>query len=110
MNRSLPIGTIACAREHLEKLGFDELFNRSKCKGQPLVCAVISYRLTENFFVEGCGRRSKSSEVRNETGIRGIVSHRAINRTVERTGDIMSEVLTHLRKSLFSMYDWSKRT
>ena len=55
--------------------------------------------------MEGCGRWLESSEVRNELGIRGKVSHRAINRAVERTGEIMPEVLTHLRRSLFSMYD-----
>ncbi|MGE4212705.1 MAG: transposase [Candidatus Methanomethylophilaceae archaeon] len=104
----MPIGTIACVREYLEKLGFDEVFNRSKSKGQalfPLVCAIISYRLTENFSVEGCGRWLESSEVRNELGIRCEVSHRMLNRAVERSGEIMPEVLTHLRKALFSMYD-----
>ena len=55
--------------------------------------------------MEGCGRWLKSSEVRNELGIRSKVSHRAINRAVERAGEIMPKVLTHLRKALFSMYD-----
>ncbi|MFA7065107.1 MAG: transposase [Bacilli bacterium] len=107
-NKSVPIGTIACVREYLTKLGFDDLFDNSKSKGHPLfqlVCAIISYRLTENFSVEGCGRWLESSEVRNELGIRSEVSHRAINRAVERCGEIMPEVLSHLRKALFSMYD-----
>lgn len=69
------------------------------------MCAIISYRLAENFSVEGCGRWLESSEVRNELGIRSEVSHRAINRAVERCGEIMPEVLSHLRKALFSMYD-----
>ncbi|MGE4212305.1 MAG: hypothetical protein AB7E75_02955 [Candidatus Methanomethylophilaceae archaeon] len=95
-------------REYLEKLGFDEVFNRSKSKGQalfPLVCAIISYRLTENFSVEGCGRWLESPEVRNEPGIRCEVSHRMLNRAVERSGGIVPEVPAHLRKRLFSMYD-----
>lgn len=107
-NKSVPIGTIACVREYLTKLGFDEVFDNAKSRGHslfPLVCAIISYRLTENFSVEGCGRWLESSEVRNELGIRSKVSHRAINRAVERAGEIMPEVLTHLRKALFSMYD-----
>jgi len=33
------------------------------------------------------------------------VSHRMINRAMERSGEIMPEVLTHLRKALFSIYD-----
>lgn len=107
-NKSVPIGTIACVREYLTKLGFDEVFDNAKSRGHslfPLVCAIISYRLTENFSVEGCGRWLESSEVRNELGIRSKVSHRAINRAVERAGEIMPKVLTHLRKALFSMYD-----
>jgi len=107
MNKSVPIGTIACVREYLEKLGFDEVFNRSKSKGQapfPLVCAIISYRLTGNFSAEGCGRWLESPEVRNGPGIRCEVSHRMLNRAVERSGGIVPEVLAHLRKRLFSMY------
>lgn len=95
-------------REYLTKLGFDRVFNDAKNKGQPLfplVCAIISYRLTENFSVEGCGRWLKSPEVRNELGIRVGVSHRMINRAVERYGEIMPEALVHLRRTLFSMYD-----
>ena len=107
-NKSLPIGTIACAREYLEKLELDRVFNDARGRGQPLfplVCAIISYRLTENFSVEGCGRWLESPEVRNELGIRGEVSHRMINRAVERAGEIMPEVLVHLRRGLFSIYD-----
>ena len=107
-NKSVPIGTIACVREYLEKLGLDRVFNDAKNRGHslfPLVCAIISYRLTENFSVEGCGRWLESPEVRNELGIRGEVSHRMINRAVERAGEIMPEVLVHLRRGLFSTYD-----
>jgi len=59
MNKSVPIGTIACVKEYLTRLGFDEIFNHSKNRGEPLfplVCAIISYRLMENFSVEGCRR------------------------------------------------------
>jgi len=37
----------------------------------------------------------------NKIGIRGEVGHRVLN----RAGETIPEVLTHLRKSLFSMYD-----
>ncbi len=107
-NKSLPIGTIACVREYLGKLGSDRVFIDAKNRGHPLfplVCAIISYRLTENFSVEGCGRWLESPEVRNELGIRGEMSHRMINRAVERCGEIMPEVLVHLRRGLFSIYD-----
>jgi len=73
-NKSVPIGTIACVREYLIKLGFDEVFDNAESKGQPLfplICAIISYRHTENFSVEGCGRWLESMEVRNGLGIRG---------------------------------------
>lgn len=43
--------------------------------------------------------------MRNEPGIRSEAGHRAINRAVERYGEIMPEVLSHLRKVLFSTYD-----
>ena len=78
-NKSVPIGTIACVREYLIKLGSDEVFDNVKSKGQPLfplICAIISYRLMENFSAEGCGRWLESMEVRNGLGIRGKVGHR----------------------------------
>jgi hypothetical protein len=68
-NKSLPIGTIAAVREHLAKLGFDRFFNVLKERGPqlfPLVCALISYRLTENFSVEGRERWLSSKEARIE--------------------------------------------
>jgi len=95
-------------REYLGKLELDTVFNDAKSRGQPLfslVCAIVSYRLTENFSVEGCGRWLEFPEVRNELGIRGEVSHRMINRAVERCGEIMPEVLVYLCRSLFSIYD-----
>ncbi len=107
-NKSVPIGTMACVGEYLTKPGFDDLFDNYKSRGRPLfqlVCAIISYRLTENFSVEWCGRRLEPPEVRNEPGIRSEVGHRAIDRAAERWGEIMPEVLSHLRKELFSMYD-----
>ena len=107
-DKSVPIGTIACVGEYLTKPGFDDPFYNFDSRGRPLfrlVRAIVSYRLTENLSVEGCGRRLRSPEVRNEPGIRGEVSHRAIDRAVERCGEIMPEVLSHLRKALFSTYD-----
>jgi len=104
----VPIGTIACVGEYLTKPDLDDLFDNSESGGHPLfrlVRAIISYRLTENFSVEGCGRRLESPEVGNEPGIRGEVSHRMIDRAVERCGEIMPEVPSHLRKALFSTYD-----
>ena len=106
-NKSLPIGTVAAVREYLSKLGFDGFFNCIKSKGVPLfplVCSLISYRLTENFSVEGCGRWLSSKEVRNELGIRSEVSGRMLNRAVERTGEHMESALVRLRDSLFSLY------
>ena len=108
-NKSLPIGTIAAVKEYLEKLGFDGFFDDIKERGErlfPLVCALISYRLTENFSIEGCGRWLESPEVRNELGIRREISHRMLNRAVERVGEHMPEALSHLRRSLLSSYDF----
>lgn len=107
-NKSLPIGTIAAVKEYLEKLGFDEFFDGIKGRGErlfPLVCALISYRLTENFSVEGCGRWLESPEVRNELGIEREISHRMLNRAVDRVGESMPEALLRLRRSLLRMYD-----
>jgi transposase len=107
-NKSLPIGTIAAVREYLLKLGLDEYFDGIKSKGiplSPLVSALISYRLTENFSIEGCGRWLDSGEVRREFGIGGKVSSRMLNRAVERVGENMENALVHLRDSLLSLYD-----
>jgi transposase len=107
-NKSLPIGTIAAVKEYLTKLGFDGFFNGLKERGIPLfplVCALISYRLTENFSVEGCGRWLSSKEVRKELNIRCEVSSRMLNRAVERVGENMEDALIFLRDSLFSMYE-----
>ena len=100
-NKSLPIGTIACVKEYLEKLGLDDYFDGIKSRGEPLfplVCALISYRLTENFSVEGCGRWLESKEVRNELGIRKAISHRMLNRAIDRVGECMPESLGKLRR------------
>jgi hypothetical protein len=89
-NKSLPIGTIAAAKEYLAKLGFGRFFNALKERGPqlfPLVCALISYRLTENFSVEGCGCWLSSKEVRKELDISGEISSRMLNRAVERVGE-----------------------
>ncbi|MDR1405451.1 MAG: hypothetical protein LBJ20_07810 [Candidatus Methanoplasma sp.] len=107
-NKSLPTGTIAFVKEYLRKLGLEDHFNKLKLKGEPLfplVCAIISYRLTENYSAEGCGRWLSSEEVRNEFGIRKEVSSRTINRAVETVGKRMPEILSKVRDSLFSLYD-----
>jgi len=107
-NKSVPIGTIAAVRNYMEKLGFAPLLHTMKRRGEPLfplVCSLISYRLTENFSVEGCGRWLDSPEVRQEIGLRNEVSHRMLNRAIERMGEGMPEVLAHLRHSLLNMYD-----
>ena len=107
-NKSLPIGTIAAVKEYSEKLGFDAFFDGIKERGEPLyplVCALMSYRLTENFSIEGCGRWLESPEVRNELGVRKEISHRMLNRATERIGENMPEALSHLRRSLLSLYD-----
>lgn len=112
-NKSLPIGTIAAVKEYLEKLGSDAFFNEIKERGErlfPLVCALISYRSTENFSIEGCGRRLGSSEVRNELGIRKEISHRMLDRATERIGECMPEALSHLRRSLLTLYDLPPHT
>ena len=87
----------------MEKLGFAPLLHAMKRRGEPLfplVCALISYRLTENFSVEGCGRWLESKEVRQEIGMRNVISHRMLNRAIDRMGEGMPEVLAHLRHSL----------
>ncbi|WP_148305802.1 IS1634 family transposase [Candidatus Methanoplasma termitum] len=107
-NKSLPIGTITAVREFLGKLGLDEYFDGIKSGGSPLsplVSALISYRLTENFSIQGCGRWLSSQEVRKELGIRAEVSGRMLNRAVERVGENMENALVRLRDSLFSLYD-----
>ncbi|MDR1405481.1 MAG: hypothetical protein LBJ20_07965 [Candidatus Methanoplasma sp.] len=68
MNKSLPTGTIAFVKEYLKKLGLGEYLNGLKLKGEPLfplVCAIISYRLMENYSTEGCGRWLYSAEGMN---------------------------------------------
>jgi transposase len=107
-NKSLPIGTIAAVTEFLRKLGLEKFFNGLKQRGPrmfPLVCALISYRLTENFSVEGCGRWLSSKEVRKELNLGCEVSSRMLNRAVERAGENLEDALIFLRDSLFSSYD-----
>ena len=58
-NKSIPIGTIAAVRHFMEKLELDSLFPKFKGRGSELfvpAAALICYRLTENFSIEGCGR------------------------------------------------------
>jgi transposase len=98
---------MAAVKEYLGKLGLDEYFDGIKSKGTPLsslVNALISYRLTENFSIEGCGRWLGLREVRKELGIMEEVSSRMLNRAVERVGENMEDALVRLRGSLFSVY------
>ena len=107
-NISIPIGTIAAVRYFMKRLELDELFPRFKGKGSELfslAAALISYRLTENFSIEGCDRWLDSKEVRNELGIRGKVSSRTLNRAVERVGENMPEILATVRERVFSLYE-----
>jgi len=58
-NKSVPVGTVAAVREYLNKLGLGPVLRTMKRKGVPLfplITALISYRLTENFSIDGCGR------------------------------------------------------
>ena len=106
-NKSIPIGTVAAVRYFMEKLELDSLFPQFKGRGSELfalAAALISYRLTENFSIEGCGRWLQSKEVRNELGIRGNVSSRTLNRAVEIVGENMPEILHAVRERIFSMY------
>ncbi len=106
-NKSIPIGTIAAVLHFMRKLELDSLFPKFKGRGSELsalAAALICYRLTENFSIEGCGRWLKSAEVRHELGIKGKVSSRTLNRAVEIIGDNMTEILQAVRERLFSMY------
>ena len=106
-NKSIPIGTIAAVRHFMEKLELDSLFPKFKGRGSELfalAAALISYRLTENFSIEGCGRWLQSKEVRQELGISGKVSSRTLNRAVEIVGGNMPEILHTVRERIFSMY------
>lgn len=76
---------MAFVKEHLGKLGPEAVFEKMKVEGEPLfplVCAIVSYRFTENHSTEGCGRWLDSMEVGNELGIRGEVSGRTLNRAI----------------------------
>ncbi len=56
--------------------------------------------------MEGCGRWLESKEVRNELGIRKEISHRMLNRAIDRVGECMPEALSRLRRSLLDIYDF----
>lgn len=47
----------------------------------------------------------ESKEVRQEIGLRNEVSHRMLNRAIDRMGEGMPEVLAHLRHSLLTIYE-----
>lgn len=107
-NKSLPIGTIATVKDSIRKLNLDRYFDGLKTRGinlSPLVAALVSYRLTENFSIDGCGRWLSSSEIRNEIGIAGNVCGKTLNRAVKIIGRNMEEALPRLRDSVFSLYD-----
>ena len=109
-NISVPIGTIRFVKEYLRKLGIGPVFARIKRKGVPLlplIESLISYRLSENFSIEGYGRWLECSVIRNELGVGSEVSHRMLNRTVDAVGENMETVITTTVRSVMTRYDIS---
>ena len=107
-NISVPVGTVTAVREYLNKLGIGPVLADTKRKGVPLlplVTALISYRLTENFSIDGCGRWLEDPAVRNIMGLKGNVSHRMIYRAVEDVGKNMKHILADARSSILRRYD-----
>jgi transposase len=84
------------------------MFAAIKRKGVPLfplITALISYRLTENFSVEGCGRWLDSKDVRDIVGLKKEISHRMLYRAVEDIGRSMKDIISVARSSIFRRYD-----
>ena len=107
-NISVPIGTVTAVKEYVNKLGLGPILSKIKRKGVPLfplLVAMISYRLTENFSVEGCGRWLEDPAVRDLVDLRGEVSHRMLYRAVEDVGKSMKDVLSAARSSVLRRYD-----
>jgi hypothetical protein len=103
-NISVPIGTVAAVKEYLNKLGLGPILATIKKKGVPLfplITALISYRLTENFSVEGCGRWLEDPDIRGIVGLNTDVSHRMLYRAVEDVGENMKDILSVSRSSIF---------
>jgi transposase len=107
-NISVPVGTVTAVKEYLNKLGLGPVLSSIKKKGvplSPLVTALISYRLTENFSVDGCGRWLEDQAVRDIVGLKQEVSHRMLYRAVEDVGRNMTNILSAARSSILRMYD-----
>jgi len=107
-NISVPVGTVTAVKEYLNKLGLGPVLSEIKKKGEPLsplVGALVSYRLTENFSVDGCGRWLEDPAVRDIVGLKREVSHRMLYRAVEDIGESMKEVLSAAKSSIMRMYD-----
>jgi transposase len=108
-NISIPIGTVKAVRDYLNKLGLGPVFAEIKKKGvplSPLVTALVRYRLTENFSVDGCGRWLEDRSVRDLVGLKDEVSHRTVYRAVEDIGENMKGVLSAARSSILWTYDF----
>jgi len=106
-NISVPVGTVRTVREYLNKLGLGPVFSGLKRKGVPLfplVTALVSYRLTENFSVDGCGRWLDDPDVRDVVGLEYEVSHRMLYRAAEDIGRNMKDVLSAARSSVRRVY------
>lgn len=107
-NISVPIGTVTAVKEYVNKLGLGPILSKIKTKGVPLLpllVALISYRLTENFSVDGCGRWLEDNTVRETIGLKHSVSHRMLYRAVEDVGENMKDILSAARSSLLRRYD-----
>ena len=107
-NISVPVGTVTAVREYLNKLGLGPIFSMVKRKGVPLfplVTALVSYRLTENFSADGCGRWLEDPDVRDVVGLKHEVSHRMLYRAAEDMGRNMKDILSAARSSVRRRYD-----
>jgi len=107
-NISVPVGTVETVKEYLNKLGLGPVLAGIKRKGVPLlplVTALVSYRLTENFSVDGCGRWLEDLAVRDIVGLEHEVSHRMLYRAVEDVGNGMRGLLSSVRTSIMRRYD-----
>lgn len=107
-NISFPVGTALAVQKYAEKLDFESIFSKFKQRGVPLdkiVCALISYKLTENLSLTKGSDWINRPEVLSEFELESF-EQRTLFRAIETIGANYHEVILDLQDILFSQYDF----
>src|SRR3990167_3320089 len=108
-NISFPVGTALAVQRYSQKLVFDNIFSCYKTRGadlRKLIEALITYRLTENQSICRASEWINRAEVLKRFSLQAF-EERTLFLALELVGNNYEEIILNLKKSIFSLYNFS---